>query len=390
MTGYDYPPFAAVLLRPLAFLSARWQDLLWLWISLGALVGGAVITARALLPATWPRARAGIFVALTFPAATYNLWHGQMNTLIFLLLAMALSDYLSGHRTRCGMILGLAAGIKIAPIVLLVVLVRRGWWRGALAGVATGAATVAIGIGALGWSVTSHYLSAVLPVLNRDNGWIYNQTWNGVVNRLAQHSVLTVDSPSVLLHGLATVLSVVTVGALLVAVRSHERTRAERGAEFACGVIVMLLVGSIAWYPVYVHLLIAIAAAVGLAHERGRLGRGLVGWSAAALVGVGAVGGAAIAAIGAAGVNSPGSGPSVVAVPAGVLAARCARGRSAGRPGRRAAIARGPAGCQSRCARAVTRSASRRASRSAIAWRLSQSFLPLPRANSSLMRLPLR
>ncbi len=296
MTGFDYPPFAAVVLRPLAFLSARWQELVWLWIALGALVGGAVITARALLPVTWPRVRIAVFVSLTFPPATYNLWQGQMNPVIFLLLALALSDYLSGHRTRCAVILGVAAGIKIAPVVLLLVLVRRGWWRAALAGVATGAATVAIGIGALGWPVTRHYLTSVLPVLNRDNGWIYNQTWNGVVSRLAQHSVLTVDAPSVWLHGVATALSLLTVGALWFAVSSRQRTRAERGAEFACGVTVMLLVGSIAWYPVYVHLLLAIAAALGLAHERGRVGRDLVGWSTAALIGVGVVGGAAVAA----------------------------------------------------------------------------------------------
>src|ERR1017187_444177 len=310
MTGFDYPPFAAVVLRPLAFLSARWQELTWLWIALGALVAGAVITARALLPASWPRARIGIFVALTFPPATYNLWHGQMNTVIFLFLALALSDYLSGHRTRCGVILGIAAGIKIAPVVLLLVLVRRGWWRAALAGLAAGAATVAIGIGALGWSVTHQYLTSVLPVLNRDNGWIYNQTWNGVVSRLFQHSVLTVDAPSAWLDGAATALSLLTVGALLLAVSGGERTRAERGAEFACGLTVMLLIGSIAWYPVYVHLLIAIAAAIGLAHERGRLGRGLVAWSAAALVGVGAVGGVAIAALSVAGIGSVSTSPA--------------------------------------------------------------------------------
>ncbi|HEY8754983.1 MAG TPA: glycosyltransferase family 87 protein [Candidatus Dormibacteraeota bacterium] len=309
MSGFIYPPFAAVILRPLAALPSRWQELTWLWLALGGLVGGAVITARTLLPATWPRARIGIFVALTFPPATYNLWHGQINTVIFLLLAMALSDYLSGHRTRCGIILGVAAGIKLAPIVLLLVLVRRGWWRAALAGAAAGAGTVALGVAALGWSVTHQYLSAVLPVLNRDNGWIYNQTWNGVVNRLGGHSVLTVDSPSAVLHGVATVLSVATVGLLLIAVSRRQRTRAEHGAEFACGIVAMLLIGAIAWYPVYVHLLIAIAAAAALAHERGKLGRGLAGWSSSALIGVGVVGGAAIAALGVQGVGAISSSP---------------------------------------------------------------------------------
>jgi glycosyl transferase family 87 len=303
MTGFDYPPFAAVVLRPLDALSARWQELSWLWIALSALVGGAVITARALLPSTWPRARIGILVALTFPPATYNLWHGQMNTVIFLLLAMALSDYLAGHRTRCGIILGVAAGIKLAPAVLLVVLIRRGWWRGALAGIAAGAATVAIGVGALGWSVTHQYLTSVLPVLNRDNGWIYNQTWNGVVSRLGAHSVLTVDTPSLSLRVVSTVLSLATLVLVVIAVSRRERTRTERGAEFACAVAGMLLIGSIAWYPIYVHLLIAIAAAAGLAYERGRMGRALAGWSASALLGIGVVGGAAIAALSVQGVH---------------------------------------------------------------------------------------
>lgn len=309
MAGFDYPPFAAVLLRPLAWLSMRWQEILWLWTALAALVGGAVITARALLPSSWPRVRIALLVALTFPPATYNLWHGQMNTIIFLLLSIALSDYVSGHRTRCGIVLGIAAGIKIAPIVLLLVLLRRGWWRGALAGVATGAGTVAVGVAALGWSVTRQYLTSVLPVLNRDDGWIYNQTWNGVVDRLAGHSVLTVDTPAIWLHAIGTVLSVATVAVVLVAVSSHERGRAERGVEFACGVTAMLLVGAIAWYPVYVHLLIALAAAAGLAHERVRLGHALARWSGAALLGIGLVGGAAIATLTIQEINAISVGP---------------------------------------------------------------------------------
>ncbi len=309
MSGFIYPPFAAVLLRPLDFLSARWQEMAWLWLSLGALVAGAVITARALLPAAWPRARVGIIVALTFPPATYNLWHGQMNLVIFLLLAVALSDYLSGHRTRCGIVLGVAASIKLAPIVLLVVLARRGWWRAAAAGVVTAAASAVLAVVALGWTVTHQYIASVFPFLNRDNGWIYNQTWNGVVSRLDLHSVLANDVPSLWVHALATALSVGTVMALWLAVRKTHRTHAERGAEFACGIIAMLLVGSIAWYPVYVHLLIALAASAGLAYERGLHRRALTGWTVAALVGIGAVGAAVIAAISMESIVSISSGP---------------------------------------------------------------------------------
>jgi hypothetical protein len=353
MAGYDYPPFAAVVLRPLAALSTRWQEIVWLWLSLSALVAGAVITARALLPATWPRARLAVVVALTFPPATYNLWHGQMNTIIFLLLSLALADYLSGHRTRCGIILGVAGGIKLAPLLLLLLLARRGWWRGVLAGAATGATTLAVGLVALGWPVTKQYLTTILPVLSRDNGWIYNQSWNGVVNRLASHSVLGVGPASPWLHVLVTALSLGTVALVLLAVSPRVRTRAGRGAEFACGVAAMLLVGTIAWYPMYVHLLIVLAAAAGLAHERGRGWQALIGWSIAALVGIGVVGGIAIEAITLAGIGTLASGPlwwiflqacsvpTVLAV--GLLAAlvRSLRARPATEPAvRGAALAR--------------------------------------------------
>jgi alpha-1,2-mannosyltransferase len=309
MSGFDYPPFAALLLRPLDFLSRRWQEIAWLWLSLGALVAGAVITARALLPAAWPRARIGLVVALTFPPATYNLWHGQMNLVIFLLLAVALSDYLSGRRTRCGAVIGVAASIKLAPILLLVVLARRGWWRAVAAGVGTAAAAAVLAVATLGWTVTHQYITSVLPVLNRDNGWIYNQTWNGVVSRLDQHSVLAADAASLWVHALATALSVGTVAALWFAVRKAHRTRAERGVEFACGIVAMLLVGSIAWYPVYVHLLIALAAAAGVAYERGLHRRALAGWTVAALVGIGVIGAAVIAAISMESIVSISSGP---------------------------------------------------------------------------------
>jgi hypothetical protein len=121
--------------------------------------------------------------------------------------------------------------------------------------------------------------------------------------------VLTVDSPSTSLHVVGTVLSVATVAIVMIAVSSRPRTRAERGVEFACGVTAMLLAGAIAWYPVYVHLLIAIAAAAGLAHERGRLGQALATWSGAALLGIGLVGSAAIAALTIPEIDAIASGP---------------------------------------------------------------------------------
>ena len=279
MSGFDYPPFAATLMRPLGALSPQWQATVWLWLALGALVAGAVVVAHTLLPATWPRTRLAVLVALTFPPATYNLWHGQINTVIFLLLALALREWQRGRWTRFAVVVGIAAGIKLVPVVLLVLLLRRSRLRALLAGAATLAATFAVGVAALGTSVTAQWVTGVLPVLSRDNGWVDNNSWNGLANRLLGHSVLTVQPPSPATHVLTILLLLATVGVVLWVSRRRAATPAEHAAQLAVAVGAMVLVGSVDWFPVSVHLLIPLAAAVALAVERRRTGAALWLWS---------------------------------------------------------------------------------------------------------------
>jgi alpha-1,2-mannosyltransferase len=268
MSGFDYPPFAAWLVRPIMALPHHWAATLWLWIALAALVAGSIIAARALLPAGWPSTRLAVLAALIYAPATYNLWHGQMNSVVFLLLALAVSDYVAGREIRCGTWIGLAAGIKVAPVLLLFLLVRRGWMRGAVAGGAVGAGTLVVGGLLLGLDDTRQWFTAVLPTLSRDNGWIYNQTWNGVLSRLGDHSVLNPDASALWVKLGATVLGVAGLAAVLWVTRSGYRRTAERGAEFGAAVLAMLLAGSIAWFPHEVHLLIPLFAAAALLAAR--------------------------------------------------------------------------------------------------------------------------
>ena len=282
MQGFDYPPFAAVLMRPLGGLDAHWMAIAWLWLSLVALIAGAVIVALELLPGSWPRVQLGVIAALTFPPATYNLWHGQVNAIIFLLLALALREWMRGRHTRCAVIVGVAAGIKIVPVVLLLLLLRRDRVRALLAGIGTIAATVAVGLVVLGTAVTQQFITAVVPVLDRDNGWIYNESWNGATNRLLDHSVLTVQPTSVTAHALTLLLTAATLAVVIVATQWSTATTAERGAQLGIAVCAMLLAGSVDWYPVAVDLLIPLAAAAALASERGRAARPL--WAIGALL----------------------------------------------------------------------------------------------------------
>jgi alpha-1,2-mannosyltransferase len=268
MSGFDYPPFAAVLIRPLALLPDRAALVVWLTISLVCALASAVVVARTAFPASWPRVELALVAALAFAPATYNYWHGQINSVIFLLLALAFRAYARDRRIQTGVILGLAAGIKLAPLVLILLLLKRRWWRSAAAMLGTALCTVVVGVAVLGVDTTRAFIFTVLPALNRGTGWIYNQTLGGAINRLFNHSVLHVE-PAALSLQLASTAAGIAV--LLVAVwvtRSGVRPVAERGAEFSLGITAMVLAGSIAWFPHFIHLLIPVFAATGLIAAR--------------------------------------------------------------------------------------------------------------------------
>jgi alpha-1,2-mannosyltransferase len=269
MGGFVYPPFAALLIRPLALLTDRQALSVWLVLTLACGVAGAVIVARTALPTWWPRDELAVLAALAFAPVAYNYWHGQINPLVFLLLAVAFRAYVQDREVPAGIALGLAAGIKVAPAVLIVLLLRRRWWRGSIAMAATAGLTVLAGYAALGGAVTQAFLQTVFPTLNRGPGWIYNQSLGGVMARIGERSVLRVDAPSLAIQ-VAGLISGLALLALTASVtRPARRDAGERGLEFGLGVMAMLLAGSLAWFPHFTHLLIPLFACLGFAGARG-------------------------------------------------------------------------------------------------------------------------
>ena len=289
--GFDYPPVVAWMLEPLTWLPARAASLAWLWLMLACTATSAVILSATLLPKTWPRLELAALATFAFVPATFNLRLGQMEPVVLLALVLALVAYLRGRQLTCGVLIGLAASLKLAPLVLIVLLVRRRWWRGALASVATVAATVGVGALALGTGPLVEYATRVVPAFAREDGWLYNQSLGGVVNRLADHSVLTIE-PSILPLAAIGVALGACVFAITAALTScQERSSAARAMEYACGVVGMLLIGSITWYLHFVLLLIPFFCAAGyLAAGEARRPRALVVALAACLVTTGVAG----------------------------------------------------------------------------------------------------
>lgn len=288
--GFDYPPVIAWLLQPLAGLPSTTAATAWLVLLLACTVAGTAIIAFELLPASWPRLELTAVSALLYAPVTYNLWHGQMSAVVYLLLALALRSWLRGRQISLGVYIGIAALIKIAPILLIVLLLRRRWW----AACASLAVTLAVGLGggilALGAGTLREYVTSVLPVIGQQNGWIYNQSAAGAVNRLVGHSVLAFQPGSLLVSVVTVGIAVAAVGFAAWIVRPGEAARDTRGGEFAVGILAMLLAGSVTWFWHLGALLIVLAAAAALvAGGRLRHRRGLVITGAVALLTTGLI-----------------------------------------------------------------------------------------------------
>jgi len=261
---FIYPPFALVLLMPLTWVPAQSAATIWLLLDVAATLTACILLARTVLPATWPRVELAIIATFLYGASTYNFWHGQMNPFILLLLVLGLRSWIRGQEVRCGVLIAVAAAIKVAPIVLILLLLRRRWWQGAAACAATFLLLAGAGIAAFGLHSTMEYVSSVLPLLSSDDGWLYIQSWDGVVNRLADHSVLVFQPEVVAIRAAVLALS---AGSVLLAawpVRPQRISVEARAGQFGAGVVAMLLAGSITWYAHDVHLLIAFAAAAVL------------------------------------------------------------------------------------------------------------------------------
>jgi alpha-1,2-mannosyltransferase len=267
--GFDYPPVTAWLFQPFAALPASVADGIWLCFGLACVVGGAVIVARTVLPARWPRVSLAVVTSLLFAPATYNLWHGNINFVMFLTLALALRAWVRGREFSCAGWLAVGAAIKLAPLVLVILMVRRGWYRGAALTVAGFVGSLGLGAVLAGPAALWSFVTGVLPVLTRQDGWLGNQSLNGVLNRAVGHAVLTVQPDLMALRVISLLLSLATVAAAVWVVRRGVRPRAERAGEFSVGVLAMLLVGTISWYEHYISLLIPLAAAVALVAGRG-------------------------------------------------------------------------------------------------------------------------
>jgi hypothetical protein len=141
---FTYPPFAALMFWPFTWLSVSGGQFGWAIFNVIVLAAIATVTLHTLRP-DWSYQRIGVIVAVAlFPAlrlspALLTLDLGQVNLFIALLVLVDLTCVV-GVRTHAlprGVLVGIAAAIKLTPLIFIPFLLLTRQFRAACTAVGT-------------------------------------------------------------------------------------------------------------------------------------------------------------------------------------------------------------------------------------------------------------
>lgn len=285
---FTYPPLAAVVFGPLAWLPLPVASAAITCATLALLIAAMTLVLTGL--GVWPHSdvapepawlrRCWLAAAIVAPAAVWfepirsNFGFGQINVV---LMALVLADCVP-RRTRWprGLLLGWAVALKLTPAVFLLYFALRRDYRAVLTTVASFAAATLLGF-ALAWTDSWQYWTDTVRNTDRIGGAALNTNQN-LAGALAR---LTLDEHQrfgLWVAGSLLVLAV-TVWATRRALRAGEPMLA-----LICVALFGLVVSPVSWSHHWVWMLPAVLVAGVSAYRRRRIGLGLLSAAGVALM----------------------------------------------------------------------------------------------------------
>jgi alpha-1,2-mannosyltransferase len=210
---FVYPPFAAVVFAPLTVLPVAVLKVLWTVLNL-ALVVVIVRRSAVAIGTSLGAAATALLVAVVLaldPVRT-TLYLGQINVV---LLALVLADVTGRQGSRwCGIGVGLAAAVKLTPLIFVAYLLLVGRLRAAATAVLTFAAAIGLGFLLAPADSVVYWVEGTFAAASRisDVAATTNHSWGGLLARA--------DAPS-WTYPVGTIA--IGAGGLAVAVRVHRR-----------------------------------------------------------------------------------------------------------------------------------------------------------------------
>lgn len=245
--AFLYPPFALVVLEPLSVAPDAVAKLAMSLLStaaLGVLCWRSWQVVGVRRQWVYPASVATAAVLLVSEPMQQNLQMGQVNVV---LAALVLVDFLlpRGHRAK-GVLVGLAAGIKLTPALFAVHYLLTRQWRAARNAALSFAASVAVGALVLpgaSWTFWTQevYQTRIGP------GQLGNQSLLGVLTRAG--TALGWTQSTVRLAWLGAAVVVAAAGLWLAS-----RLRRDRLATYSVLALTVLLVSPLSWTPHWISL----------------------------------------------------------------------------------------------------------------------------------------
>ncbi len=269
---FTYPPFAALLFAPWqrAFTTVAPVQTVWTMVNLAALLGLLGLSLHLVRPDLPRRSVWRLALALSLPALLLNpvlitIGFGQVNLVVVLLVMW---DLLSERRlgrwqAPMGIATGLAAAVKLTPLLFVPFLLLTRRFRAALTCVVTFITCELITFVVSPASSTSYWTKALFsPGRAGDLSIVDNQNLSAALDRL-HHAII----PGAVLLPL---LALAAAGGLWLAAVAYRRSSPMLAVLICAGT--ELLVSPISW----AHHMVWVVPAIlwlALAQDRPRLGR---------------------------------------------------------------------------------------------------------------------
>jgi alpha-1,2-mannosyltransferase len=263
---FTYPPFALLLLSPLAVVPLTPLEVTWWVVSEAALV---TISYLALTGVTRFRGRQALVLAALIAGIAQcaleplrsSANYGQINMLLMLLIV---TDITRVRRPWRGLLVGVAAAIKLTPLVYLVYFLIERDFRSALRAGATFLGSIAFAWVVLPSDSVDYWLHQVAQPQHTGNvDYVSNQSWLGLVHRAPFHA----DHLGLALWA---VLELATLAAGIIAANRLLRLDRKIDALLALA-LTELLISPISWSHHWSWLILVPIVILGRLYEHRRL-----------------------------------------------------------------------------------------------------------------------
>lgn len=278
---FTYPPFAAIVFYPLHLLPFGLVALCWQLGTIAALYGVIRVSQR-LLGTGADRGRRAAMAwtagAIWLEPLRSTFDYGQINVLLVFAVLCAV---LTGRWWVSGLLVGLAAGMKLTPAIAGVYFAGARRWAAVGFSVLVFVVTVAVSLRVSG-AQTRRYFTQLLGDADRVGpvGTAFNQSWRGGITRILGHDP-DLGAPVLIAVAATAVLAVLAWRAL----------RARSGGSDALGLLLVvelfgLLASPISWTHHWVWL---VPLLIWLFHGplADRTGARALGWCWLAVAGIG-------------------------------------------------------------------------------------------------------